>query len=114
MHMLAGAITLAAALAAADRSPEGQAAQARTVAAGTAEAAAGAWPATSLGASTTLNTARAILTAALPLPIFGTLGASRAVAHAETAAAAADESVARLDLRRRAERAWIELARAEA
>jgi cobalt-zinc-cadmium efflux system outer membrane protein len=114
MALLAGAITLAAALAAADRSPEGQAAQARTAAAGAAESAAGAWPATSLGAATTLNTARAILTAALPLPIFGTLGAGRAVAHAEAVAASADETVTRLELRRRAERAWVELARAEA
>src|SRR5262249_56800843 len=94
MHMLAGAITLAAALAAADRSPEGQAAQARTVAAGTSEAAAGAWPATSLGASTTLNTSPAIPTAALPLSIYSTPCPSRAIAYAAAAGAATHMSSA--------------------
>jgi outer membrane protein TolC len=114
VSFLAGAITLAAAVAAAEGSPEGLAARARTAAAGAAEDAAGAWPATTVGVATTLNTARAILTAALPLPIFGTLGASRGVAHAEAQAASADERLTRLELRRRAEKAWIELARAEA
>src|SRR5262249_51474863 len=42
------------------------------------------------------------------------LGASRDVAHAEYQVAVADERVSKLELVRRAERAWLELARVEA
>jgi cobalt-zinc-cadmium efflux system outer membrane protein len=110
----AGAMTLEEALALAEQAPAAQAARARAQAADAAAEASGAWPATTVGAATTTSSAHAILTASVPVPIFGTLGASRAVGRAEADTAAAERRVAWLDLRQRVTRAWLELARLEA
>jgi outer membrane protein TolC len=107
-------VSLAAAIAAAGSAPEHRAAVADRTAAQAAAAAAGAWPATTLAVSTSQKTAHLGLVASLPLPLFGTLGASREVARADLDVAAAQVGAADLDLRRLVTRAWIELARAEA
>jgi cobalt-zinc-cadmium efflux system outer membrane protein len=108
------ALTLAEALAAAEDAPARQAATRRTAAAEAAVDAAGAWPATSLGVGTTTHTAHAVVTASVPLPVFGTIGAARDVARAELSTAKAEASSTALELRHRVATAWIELARAEA
>lgn len=76
--------------------------------------AAGAWPATTVSAATTSQTARLALAAGLPLPIFGTLGANRAVARGELAVAIAEVRATDLQLARDVAAAWFGLARAEA
>jgi len=108
------ALTLDDALAAARLSPAHRAADARRSAAAAAVSAAGAWPATSIGVSTTHRAERAAPVASLPLPIFGTLGASRDVARAELDVARTEESAVDLTLRRDVTRAWLELVRAQA
>jgi outer membrane protein TolC len=106
-------VTLERARAAVEQAPGRAAAAARRAAAALAVPAAGAWPATTLALSSTRATERLALVASLPLPVFGTLGASRAVARAELEVARREESSADLTLRRDVTRAWIELARAE-
>ena len=107
-------LSLREALAAAAGTPARAAGTLRTRAAGALVGAARAWPDPSVGASTTHRTARLGLTGSLPLPIFGTVGASQRVAEAEYGAARAEESGIGLGLRRDVTRAWLELARAEA
>lgn len=107
-------ITLAQALAAADRAPAVQAGV-HDIAAAEATASAGsAWPNPSLHLGTSRLTARVIASAAVPLPVFGTVGAARRVADAEAAVVRAETSLAVRDLRHRVVVAWIELARAHA
>lgn len=108
------ALTLAEALAAVATAPE-LAGNAATVRAATAEVdAAGAWPATSLQVATTRATARVVVGASFPLPVFGTLSAARDRARAELEVTRVEASGAEWDLRWRVAAAWIELARAEA
>jgi outer membrane protein TolC len=110
----ARAVTLAQARAALAGSPAHRAASLRSRAAGDAVDAAGAWPGFGLGVATTLHTARAIVTSTVPLPVFGTIGASRDAARAELDGARAEEDALALEQRQRATAAWIELARTEA
>jgi len=107
-------LTFADALAAIGAAPLHRAAVARTGAAAAGVRAAGAWPATALGVSSALRTAHLGLTASLPLPLFGTIGANVAVARAELGVATAEAEAVDLRLRRDVARAWLELARAEA
>src|SRR5215468_1309321 len=107
-------VTLAEAIQAIAAAPGRRAVVTRTQAAETAVSAAGAWPPFTLGVSTTANTAHAIVTAAVPLPIFGTLGADRGVARGEFDVARAENAADYLDERQKVSAAWIELARAEA
>ena len=76
--------------------------------------AAGAWPWTSVGVSTMSQTAKLDLGVALPLPLFGTLGANRAAARSELAIAAAEVRAGDLQLARDVATAWLALARTEA
>jgi len=76
--------------------------------------AAGAWPATTLTAATTSQTAHLDLVAGLPLPIFGTLAANRAVARGDLAVAIAEVRASDLHLARDVAAAWFSLARAQA
>lgn len=107
-------ITLPRALAAAARAPQSRTGAAREAASAAEVRAAGGWPATSLGVTTARRTTRLGLTASLPLPLFGTLGASTAAASAELAVTRAESAAALLELRHQVTRAWLELARAEA
>jgi len=106
-------VSLQEAIEAAARAPETRAARLRTRAAGADLRASGAWPTSSLSVGTTRATARLIVAASVPLPVFGTLGANADVARAEVALAHAEETALALDVRRRAVAAWIDLARAE-
>ena len=107
-------ITLPRALAAAARSPLSRTGQAREAAAAAEVNAAGGWPATSIGITTARRSTRLGLTASLPLPLFGTLGASTAAASADLEVTRLESAAALLDLRHQITRAWLELARAEA
>ena len=107
-------ITLDAALAAVGAAPDHRVAAANERAAALDVAAAGAWPATSVSVTTSHKTAHFGLVAAIPLPVFGTLGAARAVARAEHDVARAQVGSTDLGLRRDVTKAWIELARVEA
>lgn len=113
-HVEPRKVTLAEAIAAVTTSPGRRAIATRIQAAETAVSAAGAWPPFAFGVATTKSTAHAILTAAVPLPIFGTLGADRDVARGEYDIARAENAAAYLDERQKVSAAWIELARAEA
>src|SRR5262245_13028405 len=80
-------VSLAQAIAAVGGAPEHVVAQADRNAAVAEVAAAGAWPGTTISVSTSAKTAHLGIIAAIPLPIFGTLGANRAVAEAEASVA---------------------------
>jgi cobalt-zinc-cadmium efflux system outer membrane protein len=110
----ARAVTLDEALAAVARAPERKVAALETEAARRRVSAAGAWPATSVGISTTLRTARVIPALSFPLPVFGTLSAERHAAQKELDVAQHGESGADLGLRRRVSAAWVDLFHAEA
>lgn len=75
--------------------------------------AAGAWPGPSVRLETNRLTARLVAGAALPLPVFGTIGATRREARAQAMAVQSAAIVDQRDLRRRAVVAWIALARAD-
>ncbi len=107
-------IRLGQALAAVARAPAHRAGAARVGAAREAVPAAGAWPATVLSVATAHRTERFGAVASLPLPVFGTLGASRAVARAELDAARTELGAGDLGVVRDVTHAWLELARAEA
>ena len=107
-------ITLQQTLEAAARGPELQTARARTHAGALEAAAAGGFPATEVGVGTNLRTAHGVLFASVPLPVFGTIGAERRVGERGYDVARAEQDEVQLEVRRRAHRAWVELARAEA
>ena len=113
-HVEPRKVTLAEAIRAIAAAPGRRAVVTRTQAAETAVAAAGAWPPFTLGVATTASTAHAIITAAVPLPVFGTLGADRDVARGEYDVARAENAADYLEERLKVSAAWIELARAEA
>jgi outer membrane protein TolC len=108
------AVTLATAVAAVAAAPEHRVAVAERRAAGADVDAAGAWPGTTLTVNTSRRTARLGVVAAVPLPVFGTLAANRAVARAELEVATAQVGAIDLGLRRDVAKAWLELARVEA
>ncbi len=108
------AVSLHDALAAAAKAPAHRAAHSQVTAAAGDVTAAGAWPSTSLGISSSRSTARLGVVASLPLPVMGTLGADRAVARADLDVARANASSADGDLTRDVTMAWLDLAAAEA
>jgi len=108
------AITLKDALAAAARAPAHRVARSQVTAAAGEVTAAGAWPSTAVGISSSRSTARLGVVASLPLPVMGTLGADRAVARADLDVARANASSADGDLARDVTKAWLALAAAEA
>jgi outer membrane protein TolC len=110
----AAPVTLDQALAAADRAPAAQVGGHDIAAAEASVSAASAWPNPSLHVGTSRLTARLVASAALPLPVFGTVGAARHVAEAEAGVVRAEADLALRDLRHRVAVAWVELARARA
>jgi outer membrane protein TolC len=107
-------VTLEEALAAAAHAPLANVPAAEVAVAEANARAAGAWPAPSVHVATARLTARVIAGAALPLPIFGTVGAARRHARAEATVVRAQAVVDVRDVQRRVVHAWIELARADA
>jgi cobalt-zinc-cadmium efflux system outer membrane protein len=107
-------VTLEQAVAAAGEAPAQRAAAQRTAAAAAGVEAAGAWPATVVGVATATATAREIVTLTVPLPVFGTLRADRAVAEADAGSARVEAAASALTLRHDIQAAWIGLAAAEA
>ena len=105
-------ITLEQALAAAAKAPAAQIGGHDIAAAEASASAASAWPNPSLHVSTSRLTARLIASATVPLPVFGTVGASRRAAEAEAEVTRAEAGLALRDLRHRVVVAWIELAKA--
>jgi outer membrane protein len=105
-------ITLAQVLGAVPRAPAALIAPHDIVAAEASVDAARAWPATAVHLATNRLTARLVLGATIPLPIFGTIGAARRSARAAADVVRADADVTRRDLRHRAVLAWIQLSRA--
>jgi len=107
------AVTLQQAIEASSQAPEAQASTLRTRAADADVQAAGAWPASSLSVGTTRSTARFVVGATFPLPVFGTLGANIKVARAAGVEALREEAALRLELRRRVTAAWLDVAHAQ-
>jgi cobalt-zinc-cadmium efflux system outer membrane protein len=105
-------VTLEQALAAIAKAPAAQIGGHDIAAAEANAAAASAWPNPSLHLGTSRLTARLIASATLPLPVFGTVGASRRAAEAEAQVARAEAGLALRDLRHRVIVSWIDLARA--
>jgi outer membrane protein TolC len=110
----AAPVTLDQALAAADRAPAAQVGGHDIAAAEASVSAASAWPNPSLHVGTSRLTARLVASAALPLPVFGTVGAAQRVAAADARVVRAEADLALRDLHHRVAVAWIELARARA
>ncbi len=109
----ARSVTLAEALAAAGAAPELRGFALRTEAASATADAAGGLPPTSVSVGATSATARLVVAASVPLPIFGTLGAEERVARAGVEVARAEQRTASSDLRLRLAGAWLDLARAQ-
>ncbi len=107
-------LRLGEALAAIGRAPPHRVGAAKVGAAREAVPAAGAWPNTVLSLATAHRTERFGAVASLPLPVFGTIGASREVARAELEVARRELGASDLTAVRDVTRAWIQLARAEA
>ncbi|HEX3482474.1 MAG TPA: TolC family protein [Kofleriaceae bacterium] len=107
-------ITFDQALAAADKAPAAQIGGHDIAAAEASVSAASAWPNPSLHVGTSRLTARLVASAALPLPVFGTVGAAQRVAAADARVVRAEADLALRDLHHRVAVAWIELARARA
>ena len=107
-------LRLGEALAAIGRAPLHRVGAAKVGAAREAVPAAGAWPATVVSVATAHRTERFGAVASLPLPVFGTIGASRDVARAELEVAERELGAGDLTAVRDVTRGWIELARAEA
>ena len=107
-------ITLAQALAALPSTPGAQAPGLDIAAAEGLIAAASAWPSPTVRVATNRYTARFVVGASMPLPIFGTVGAAKRVATAEASVIRAEATLAQRELRNRVIVAWIALARADA
>jgi outer membrane protein TolC len=108
-------ITLAEALAALPGAPQAAVPKAEVEAAEATAQAALAWPtAPVVKIAGTRLTAKAIGGIAVPLPLFGTLRATRRHARADATVAHAQAQIDLRTLRHRVIRAWIELARADA
>ena len=106
-------VTLADAIAATAKAPRAAPVAAELVAAEANVAAAGAWPDPALRLGTSRLTAKVVAGAALPLPVFGTVGAARHKAAAEAAVVRVEADIELRSLRHRVVQAWIELARAD-
>ena len=106
-------VTFADAIAAAGAAPAAHVPEHEIAAADAEVAAAGAWPSPSVHVETTRVTAQLIAGLTLPLPLFGTVGATRDVARAQARITRADARVASRELERRVAQLWIALARAD-
>ncbi len=110
----ADGVSLGDVTAAVARAPAAPIATYEIAAAEAATAASGAWTtAPSVSAATNRLTAQVVVGVALPLPVFGTLGAARDEAAARARVVHLEATVELRDLRRRAVLAWIALARAD-
>ncbi len=107
------AVTLAEVLAAVPRAPVAQVTRPELEAAQALADAAGAWPNPSVRGQSNRLTARVVIGASVPLPIFGTLGAAKREARAQADVVRSESVVHQRDVRRRAVTAWIALARAD-
>lgn len=107
-------VTFAQVADAASRAPEATIPASELASAEANVVAAGAWPAPSASIATNRVTARLVAGVAIPLPLFGTIGAARGAASAHAAVVRAEGENLRRDLVRRALVAWLELARADA
>jgi len=107
-------VSLAQALAALPATPAAQASIQDIAAADGLIAAASAWPMPTVRVATNRYTARFVVGATLPLPIFGTVGAARRVAAAEAGVVRAEATLTQRELRNHVVVAWIALARADA
>ena len=107
------AVSLADVLAATSSAPAAQPQRHDVEAADLLVGVAGAWPSPSVRVETNRLTARLVAGAALPLPVFGTVGATRREAQALARAVRSAALVDQRDIRRRAVLAWISLSRAE-
>jgi multidrug efflux system outer membrane protein len=105
-------VTLEMALAASGKAPAAQIGTHDIAAAEANIEAATAWPNPAVSVATNRLTAKLVVGATLPLPIFGTVGAAKRVAAAEAAVVRAEADLALRDLRHRIVVAWIELLRA--
>lgn len=105
-------VTLEAALAAAHIAPGAQIGRYDLAAAEANIDAASAWPNPGLHVGTNRLTAKLIVGASIPLPIFGTVGAAKRVAAAEAEVVRSEADLALRDLRHRVVVAWIDLLRA--
>lgn len=105
-------VTLDAVLAAAGKAPAAQIGHYDLAAAEANIDAATAWPDPGLHVGTNRLTARLIVGATIPLPIFGTVGAAKRVAAAEADVVRSEAELEVRDLRHRVVVAWIELLRA--
>jgi outer membrane protein TolC len=105
-------VTLEAALAASGKAPAAQIGTHDVAAAEANIEAATAWPNPGVSVGTNRLTAKLVVGASLPLPIFGTVGAAKRVAAAEAEVVRAEADLALRDLRHRVVVAWIELLRA--
>ena len=107
-------VTFAQVVTASTRAPEASVPASELASAEARVVAAGAWPAPSVSVATNRITARVVAGVAIPLPVFGTIGAAREAAAAHAAVVRAEGEGLRIDLRRRALAAWLALARADA
>ena len=107
-------LTLETVIAATDQAPATRTTAAELAGAEARVDAAGAWNPTTLHVGTNRLTARVVAGIVVPLPILGTLGASRDEADAHASTVRAEGTVARRELRHRAVVAWLELARGDA
>jgi outer membrane protein TolC len=105
-------VTLAEALAGADKAPSAAIPGHEIAAAEASADAAAAWPSPSVRVGTNRLTSRLDVGVSIPLPVFGTVGAAQRTAAAEAQAVRADAAVDRRVLRHRVVLAWVALARA--
>lgn len=106
-------VSLADVLAATPRAPAAQPSHHDVESANLLVEAAGAWPNPSVRVETNRLTARLVAGATLPLPVFGTVGATRREARAQAEVVRSAAIVDQREVRRRAVNAWIELARGD-
>jgi outer membrane protein TolC len=106
-------ISLADALAAARKAPALQIGGHEIDAADAQVDAAGAWPSPAVHVATNRLTARVVVGASVPLPVFGTVAAARKQAAAEAEVVRVEVDVTRREIRHRVVTAWIALARAD-
>ncbi len=106
-------VTLADALAAADVAPAARIAVHELDAAQAEVDAAAAWPTFPVHVDTNRLTARLVAGIAVPLPVFGTIGAAQKLARAQADVTRADVKVDRAERHRHAAELWVALARAD-
>lgn len=107
------AVTFADVIAAVPKAPAAQISGHEIGAADALIAAAGGWPNPSIRVETNRLTARMVVGATVPLPVFGTVGAARREASARAKVTRTEAELALRELWHRAALAWLALARAD-